>query len=116
MSVPFSSRWLDWEPETPTQATAKTDKTSFLGVKRRLLKQPIAAPDLTYSLDEVHQQPPRLTPGHLAYFDNWVDLHTSGGYSLEEARRSALAKTLGQGPMRLKELGIRRDQPEEGTG
>lgn len=100
MNGPLVSRWLDWKPETPNQATDKTDKSSERG-------QP--PPDLTHSVLEVRQRLPGLTPGHRTYFDYWVDLYISGGYGQEDAERGAFAKTLGRGPLRLKELGIWRD-------
>ena len=66
-------------------------------------------PDLSYSLDEVYAQLPGLSPGHREVFDYWVEMYQSEGRSLEDAERGAYAVTLGEGPKRLKRMGIWRD-------
>ena len=65
--------------------------------------------DFAYTVKEVRAQLADLSPGHREVFDYWVDLYRSGGWTLEDAERGAFAKTLGQGPKRLKELGVWRD-------
>jgi hypothetical protein len=72
-------------------------------------------PDLSYSHQEVQQRLPALTPGHRGVFDYWLEEYEAKGWSREEAERGAFARTMGQGPIRLKAMGIWRDFPEEGT-
>ena len=48
-------------------------------------------------------------------FDYWLEAYEEKGWSREEAERGAFAKTMGRGPIRLKEMGIWRDYPEPGT-
>ncbi len=70
-------------------------------------------PDLSYSLQEVQQRLSALTPGHREVFDYWLEAYEQNGWSREEAERGAFAKTMGQGPIRLKAMGIWRDYPAD---
>lgn len=117
MSTPFVSRWLEWNPDTPYQPTDKTDKRDLGESSDQPSTIPRPTPEgLLFSTEDVKDRLPYLTPGHRAFFDDCLDLYLSGGWSLEEAERGALGKTLGLGPKRLKEMGIWRDYPEKGTG
>ena len=72
-------------------------------------------PDLSYLLRDVEQRLPRLTPGHREVFDYWLEAYEDNGWSREEAERGAFAQTMGQGPIRLKAMGIWGDFPDEST-
>ena len=93
---------------TPARGAAKPARAS----KHKAGYQP---PDLKYSHEEARRRPPSLTPGHRGIFAYWLEAYEDNGWGREEAERRAFAKALGGGPVRLKEAGIWRDFPEEGT-
>ncbi len=59
-------------------------------------------PDLKYSHEEVQRRLPTLTPGHREVFGYWVQAYQEQGWTIDEAKRGAFEKTMGQGPLRLK--------------